>query len=384
MEKSEDQSTKRRIRLLFLGSYETDRRIKSFSRYFSRSGFTTEVIFAQPGFAESRSWIDREIRITQLPLDLSSGPLMFLRFKHILTKHTSNLQRADITFAADLYSLSTARTLKYKGLTSKIIYDARELYTELPSLKAKPITKLYWRFVEKRGLDISDRVLVTAPYDANAILAVHGFLPKSLLIRNLPEPFDLSHRSNYLREKYQIGGKKILVYAGGIQKDRGLIEMISAMHRLQSEFVFVLIGNGPLTDELTQKVKSEGLEKSVMFHPAVHSDTLQSVLTSADIGVCMILTHSGSYELALPSKIFEYFQAGLPVLSSKMKQVMELFPNEEMITFTDPTEHGIIQGLNDISSVVSDPILSQKLSQQINNSFSFDTDAHVLQSFLRF
>lgn len=370
------------IRLLFLGSYETDRRIKSFARYFSRNGFHTELIYGEPGKNEARTWDDGDIHITQLPIKRSSGAFMFLEYRRKLGKHFSCLPDGHITLACDLYSLSTARKTKLRGETDKVIYDARELYTELPTVASRLPVKLFWKVSEKRGLCVTDRVIVTAPLDADAIKRVHGFLPRSVLVRNLPEPTVGFTKSNYLRELYPIGNRIILVYAGGIQKDRGLEEMIEAMKELRDNYAFVMIGNGSFLPILEEKVKADKLESSVYFHRAIHSDELSPILASADIGITLINTNSGSYELALPSKVFEYFQAGLPVLSSMMKQVIDLFPNERMIKFVDSNTQGILTGLKELSPLVSDPEASEDIVQRINSSFTFDGDAHSLLSFL--
>lgn len=376
-------STARTIRLLFLGCFETDRRIKSFARFFSRSGFQVEIIYGEPAKNESRTWKDENIQITQLPIKKSSGPLMFLEYRRKLNNHLSSLSHSHITFAADLYSLSTARRIRLRGQTDKVIYDARELYTELPTVASKPLVKLYWRVSEKRALICTDRVIVTAPLDANAIMKVHGFLPQSLLVRNLPEESDEVLKSNYLRDLYpEIGNRKILVYAGGIQKDRGLEEILEVIKEMQDEYALVMIGGGSLLPALERIVKTDALEASVYFHPPVHSDELLPILASADIGVTLINTDSGSYELALPSKVFEYFQAGLPVLSSRMKQVIDLFPNEKMIKFVVSDTENILVGLKQLSPLVSDAEASQDISRRINTTFTFDADARSLLSFL--
>src|SRR5688572_29478718 len=113
------RSSSKTIRLLFLGCYRTDRRIKSFARYFSSNGFQTEIIYGEPGKNEQGIRNDGDIRITQLPMKRSSGPLMFLEYRRKLNKHLSSLSGGHITFACDLYSLSAARKIKLRGQTDK-------------------------------------------------------------------------------------------------------------------------------------------------------------------------------------------------------------------------------------------------------------------------
>ena len=65
-----------------------------------------------------------------------------------------------------------------------------------------------------------------------------------------------------------------------------------------------------------------------------------------------------------------------------MKQVMDLFPNEKMIKFVDSNTEDILEGLKELSPLVSDTEASQGISRRINSSFTFDADAHSLLSFL--
>ena len=377
------QTSTKTIRLLFLGCYDTDRRIKSFARFCNRIGFHTEVIFAEPTKNESRTWVDNGINIIQIPLLRGSGPLMFIEYRRKLSKLLSSLPTSSITFSCDLYSLSAARKVKKQGQTQRVIYDARELYTELPTVASKPLVKLFWKTSEKRGLIVTDRIIVTAPLDADAIKIVHGFLPQSVLVRNLPEPSQELVKSNYLHERYpEIGSRRILVYVGGIQNDRGLEDMIEAMKELRREYAFVIIGSGSLLPKLQEIALKNGLETSVYFHGAVHSDQLPSILSSADIGITLIKTDSGSYDLALPSKVFEYMQAGLPILSSKMKQVISLFPNELSIKYVEVSSDGILHGLKELSFLSNDSDVRRSISQKANLQFSFDTDARSLIPFL--
>jgi glycosyltransferase involved in cell wall biosynthesis len=131
-----------------------------------------------------------------------------------------------------------------------------------------------------------------------------------------------------------------------------------------------------------ENVKVYGLQQSVYFHKPVHSDKLQPILSSADIGIVLIKTDSGSYQLALPSKVFEYMQAGLPILSSKMKQVVSLFPNELSIKYVDVRPDDILDGLEELSSLSKNAELRGSISHKANSLFTFDTDARSLIPFL--
>jgi glycosyltransferase involved in cell wall biosynthesis len=366
------------IRFLFLGDPRTDRRLKNFMTIFAEFGFRTELIFASPHAHNEQ--FSSSTTVTELHLKNSGGVKMFLEYHTLLEKELAKSQPCDILFACELYSLKAAVKAKQEGKGGKLFYDARELYTELPTVATSPIKKYFWKRWERRGLRQSDLVIVTAPDDAPAIKQVHGFLPQSVVIRNLPMRENLQ-RNNYLREYFHIANdKKIFVYVGGLQKDRGLEKMITAMATLKDNAAFVMIGNGVLKNSL--ETTSQRFN-NIYFHPEIDSDKVISVLSSADIGVSLIEQHSISYQLALPSKIFEYMLAGLPVISSPLKQVQEIFSGTKGIIFVDPEDQTeLIDGCRKAQLLSDDNELKDSLHSDIFNNFTFEAEAKAIKKYL--
>ena len=199
-------------RLLFLNDPHTDRRTKNFIDIFRDLGYETDVIVATPGVDRSERLVINATSVTRLPLPYSSGSQMFFRYDKLLNEYLEKATQCDILLACDLFSLRAAARAKVKGKAKRLFYDARELYTELPAVAKIPIKKWFWKIWEKKGLKQTDLVIVTGPLDAEAIRAVHGFLPPTVLVRNLPKREEL-HANNYLREYFSIPfDKKIFVY----------------------------------------------------------------------------------------------------------------------------------------------------------------------------
>jgi glycosyltransferase involved in cell wall biosynthesis len=282
-----------------------------------------------------------------------------------------------------LYSLRAAASAKQNGKAKRLFYDARELYTELPTVAGKPLKKWYWKRWERKGLKQTDLVIVTAPDDAEAIQNVYGFLPESILVRNLPKREELKS-NNYLREYFSIPAEeKIFVYIGGSQKERGLSKMIDAVSVLQNEAAFVMIGDGPIKEELQKVVNQMHLQENVFFHPSINSERTIEILASADIGISLIEQHSKSYELGLPSKVFEYMLAGLPVISSPLKQVKDLFDRTEGILFADPADSSeLFHASKKAIELSSDSKLRNRIHSEAYKNFTFETDAKPFKTFL--
>jgi glycosyltransferase involved in cell wall biosynthesis len=240
----------------------------------------------------------------------------------------------------------------------------------------KPVKRWFWKRWEASGLATTDTVIITAPHDGNEITRVHGFLVESLLVRNLPMTSSLPKRNNYLRERFPgIGNeRKVLVYVGGLQDDRGLPEMIEAMTSLREEMAFVLIGSGSLQKLLQAKVESEGLTKDIFFHPSIESDDVLSVLASADLGISLVDIRSLSYSFALPSKIFEYIRAGIPVLTTNLSEVRELIGTQRWIRYTNLDTQSIVENIHGLATLSTGP----EEIQAISEGFAFENDVEPL------
>lgn len=123
------------------------------------------------------------------------------------------------------------------------------------------------------------------------------------------------HKDNYQNEK------KILIYAGGITKIRGAIEMIDALKILVSSGIKSVHLNliGPISPDLRQEldllIERYGLEPYVSLLGVINHSEVFDKLIKAHIGLA-ILHPDLNYVESLPTKFFEYMSTGLPVIAS--------------------------------------------------------------------
>lgn len=350
------------ILLLFLGDPSTDRRVQSFERFFREQGWTVELMATLPS--------------------ASTGPRRFLSYDR-RAKRAVRTKQADVVMACDLYSLGAAVRMKQRGNAKRVIYDAREVYTELPTVAHRPIVKWSWRRYERRYIDHVDVMLVTAPHDADAIRRVHQDIPRTVLVRNLPW---LSECTKDRSRLVQFGlaaedSRPTIVYVGGLQKGRGLPQLVRSMRSVAAHLL--LIGSGVLEEELRQLIKREGLQGQVTMTGPLASEDALSVVAACDAGVSLIEPVSESYELALPSKIFEYMMAGIPVLSSRLIHVEELFAREPWIKFVDVTRPSEVEsGLRELLTMVGQPEFASRESELAHTQYNFAADAKGLRDVL--
>jgi glycosyltransferase involved in cell wall biosynthesis len=147
----------------------------------------------------------------------------------------------------------------------------------------------------------------------------------------------------------------------------------------------LVIGSGVIETELRQLVEGEQLSDRVVLAGALPSDEALDVVAACDAGLSLIEPISESYALALPSKIFEYMMAGLPVLSSRLVHVEELFAKEPWIHFTDVTSSSAIEaGLRELLDIIGQPQLAEREKELARTQYNFGADAqHAFRDILR-
>ncbi len=115
---------------------------------------------------------------------------------------------------------------------------------------------------------------------------------------------------------------------------------LRAFHLLAEDgvdgWIFRVIGNGPLNDELSDYVRRNGLEGRVEFlGPKTHAEFL-SELDRADVFVAPSVTAAnGDTEGGAPTVVLEAQAAGLPVVSTRHADIPEVVVENESALLSD-------------------------------------------------
>jgi glycosyltransferase involved in cell wall biosynthesis len=221
----------------------------------------------------------------------------------------------DILLSNDTDSL-LANYLVSKIRRKKLAFDAHEIFPELPELAYRPKVKWFWRKIE-------DWIFPRLKHCYTVCESVAAYYNNKYhinmkVVRNVP------CLSNHIDKKMlAYSGKKIILYQGALNMGRGLEWIIDAMPFVENA-VFVIIGDGDIAKELKERVNRMKLTEKVFFLGRIAGTELHKYTPSADLGVCLLENRGLNYYYSLPNRIFDYLQAGVPVLATDFPEIANI------------------------------------------------------------
>lgn len=257
-------------------------------------------------------------------------------------------QSADIYHACELTALPAcyiAASLRRKPL----IFEAYELPLQDMPPAAMPKSRRFFYAIMKGCLRYMlprcAAVIAVSPPIVEELQRRYR-IPQIILLRNLPL-YRTCEKTDNLRQHLGLSSRmRIALYQGNIQPDRGLERLVRAGAYLEPEHVIVIMGQnvGTTRTELKQLIMLQQVDAHIKIIPAVPYNVLLEWTSSADIGLTIIpLDYTRNMRMCLPNKLFEYIQAGLPVLSSPLEAVREILTTYDVgcvVRSMDPADVG--------------------------------------------
>jgi len=205
--------------------------------------------------------------------------------------------------------------------SSRILYFSMEFFTETPSLSGRRLKRWIWYIAELWSARRASMVITVCGGVAER-LKVRFRRTDVYVIRNLPEKFvsgaevqqyspeRLREMCGFAQEDY------VLVYQGALRRGRGL-EALCEWVKTTPGLSLLIFGGGPL-ESLVSKYAQHS---QICWRGRLPWTEMMACSVGADAGLVWIEPLSESYRLSLPGKIFDYPQAGLPVLATPLPEI---------------------------------------------------------------
>ena len=248
-------------------------------------------------------------------------------------------QKADVYHFHDPELIPVGLVLKLltKG---KVIYDVHEDYGKavlskdyLPECTRKAVAVLV-RQMEKSTAKFFDAIIVVAHDD----LATDGLLKnfsshkRGVIVCNFPILPQFTVREDSTDNDTAFS----LIYAGGLAKERGISEIVQALEYVNPSKVVKLVLYGKFLPEPYENEvrRLKGFER-VEYRGWIEQGELWRRMNQVDVGI-VCLHPVGQYTKGLPTKLFEYMAAGLPVIVSNFPLCQEFVEGNNCGLTVDP------------------------------------------------
>ena len=236
------------------------------------------------------------------------------------------VRKFDILVSNDLDTLPACYCAsKLRG--KKIVYDSHEFFTEVPELVNRNFPKKVWLAIERIILPNIKLAYTVSESIADTYHKLYNI--KMKVVKNFPL---YNYHTNDLTETNN--KQKIILYQGSLNVGRGLEQMIDAMQFIDNAH-FKIIGDGDIVQQLEQQIKEKALEKKVTIKGRMPFQELPAETSKADLGIALEENIGLNYYYALPNKLFDYIQAGVPVLVSPFPEMQKIVNQYEIGTVYD-------------------------------------------------
>jgi len=259
--------------------------------------------------------VNRAYQTKRFNLCFNKGALFYANYNFRLFFFLL-FNRFDVLWSNDLDTL-LANYLGYKLKGKKIIFDSHEYFTEVPELVARPKVKAIWKGLEKWILPQLKHVFTVSQSIANLYKKEYNIDVN--LLRNVP----LLNKKAVEVENIKISGKKIIIYQGAINVNRGIEQVVEAMQYVDNALLYIF-GKGDIVVEITALVEKLSLQQKVKLMGEIPLEKLNGFTLQADLGLSLEEDMGLNYRFALPNKLFNYLQAGVPVLVANLPEMSSL------------------------------------------------------------
>lgn len=209
------------------------------------------------------------------------------------------------------------------GYPHRSIYDMHELFQDLDYLNFPKSINRTIAAIDRAGLRRAEAVIcVSKPIQEE----LRSLTDKPVyVVRNVPEARFAEGPGRPELVTHLKDGKKHLVFVGWLQKEKGALYMAQLLKELPDDFVIdCFSGKTPKNAFFLEEVAKLGLDERVRVFDQLPESELYATIRHAFAGLSVFVPRSRIYEYALPNKIFSYFLANLPVVTSDARAQAEL------------------------------------------------------------
>lgn len=318
----------KRVIVSVINDLVTDQRVNKSCLTLQKAGY--EVLLVGRKQRNSPPMDERPYASHRMKLLFEKGPFFYaeynIRLFIFLLFHRANLLLSnDLDTALPNFFVS-----RLKGI--KMIYDSHEYFTETPELIHRPKVQRVWKRIEEFAVPKLGEMITVCDSIADLFREKYGV--KVHVIRNIPPQKALPPKG----DKAELGlplDKHLLVLQGsGINIQRGAEELVQAMQYL-NDCHLMIIGGGDVLPILKQMVIELNIVDRVRFLPRMSYANMMAYTQNAELGFCLDKDTNLNYRFSLPNKLFDFIQAGVPIIASHLTEIEKIIRRYDIGSFIE-------------------------------------------------
>ncbi len=337
----------KRVIVSVINDLVTDQRVNKSCLTLQKMGY--EVLLVGRKLRKSPPMDERTYRTKRMKLLFEKGPLFYAEFNtrlfFFLLFHKAQLLLSnDLDTALPNYFIS-----RLKGI--KMIYDSHEYFTETPELVHRPRVQRVWKRIE--GFVVPKLKEMITVCDSIAELFEEKYGVKCHVVRNIPPRAALPPKGDKQALDLPMDKHLLVLQGSGINIQRGADELVESMQYLDDCYLMV-IGGGDVLPVLKQMVADLRIEERVRFLPRMPYQQMMAYTQLAELGFVLDKDTNLNYRFCLPNKLFDFIQAGVPIVASHLVEIEKIIKKYDIGLFIPDHEpksiaETIKEGLGDAS-----------------------------------
>lgn len=348
----------KKILVLLDNAFKNDRRVSRESETLVGAGFEVDLVAVKDDGSPENETINGVNVHRLLNTDIYDIKRWrcFKRYAQMIVDRFE----FDIIHANDQAMLHLGSCIKTIKPSIILVYDSHELFHSWPlnasnfnsipiMLKSYVVRKLQIRRERRNGKYI-DQIITVNNSLATDLQRYMKAKRKVCVVRNIPEKGNAVQKTDILRKEFDIPqSTKILVFIGAniYARTLNLEQVIDEIGNVPDLALVFICGENKNAEPIHEYVKSKNVG-NVFFHGLIPPSDIPKFLSSADVGLVPTWNKNDmSYWYALDNKLFEYINAGIPVLATRQPEYQNIIENYNCGVCVNPDKKGAyLDGFN--------------------------------------
>lgn len=374
VQESNNMTTKQRSKILISVTNDliTDQRVSKVSNSLHNNGYDVLLIGC---IRDKRKPINTTYKTFRFNLFFKKKIVFFIEY-NIRLLVTLIFKRKDILLCNDTDALP-ANYIASKLCRVPLVFDAHELYPEVPEVVNRPLVKSIWQKIE-------DLIFPHLKYTYTVCQSIADYYKNRYditmkVVRNIPNQQNLMPTSeNQLPLISSLNNRKLLLYQGAINTGRGIEWLINAMPYIDDSLLCIC-GDGYLLQDMKNLAEKKGVTDRVVFTGRIPFNELNQYTSKADLGFVLLENKGLSYYYSLPNRIFDYMKFGVPVLASNFPEIARIVSTHDtgkLISHYEPKY--LAHVINEMLTEWNDKSKYVNRLNELSKMFSWENEEKIM------